>query len=1289
MVWQFLCPHLYNGEDYPAPDHYRGIVEEVQEASYTGQLANGGTNHFTEIGRTHPEPVQPNTAQQFPQQTQMYQLQREGTLAGAEDPGYMSQERVMTYLQSQGMLSARAAGSTQRDAYQRYGTPDAAGTYPLMPPGLSEAEQAAMFRAMMGMSQQQLGRQQPTSANTFNSQDPGIWLGDAGVNGGGQQHYASSEAGRHRSPGVQSRDYDQNVPTTAPPAFSHLDLRRLSQDYQLYGNYRQDNDSEGQTPSTAPAYNLANEFSMAMQQQQQRQQQAMGNQFSNYRSPLLLPTAISPGPSPLLAPRQIGQVHTTDMGYELFEMQRAQAQAFAQAQLQAQIQYQQGQSAQYEANLGNNLAVEAMARMHHHHRNSSGASSYAGSVHSGLEGLEDQFLSATGLGKFGEITAEDYATSDFGGREASGLLDVEQFVDMDGGAGHSRSIASTGSDKASGGIDTLSIAPPTDNEPVFGVWTTTQNSQSPVQDEPLWQTQVDAEMNASPVSASGRSFGEGTMYADPLPLTSARGNSDFGNMHSQPHQQTHASQQIIPALDASGGVSEFGKRMNSMSSTRTPSTSSSLSITNHTIARTVSPLSGPSNGPLRTSPSRSGTLDSADGFPMPPFPPQGTSSPGTGGSRSNSPVHPIHQPRRVKTLSGPQVKPHSPPLLIIPDTSSPSPSINPVPLYPNRTNANPAESGKRQNSLSGFIHQPGQMTLGIPTGGNAGGPTAGGSFLSPIGPGGPSINIVPSTPTSGLREARGIWEKLAIQAQHDQRARTQQQGENNSGTSNATIPAPQGSVRRASHAGIYVPLTIDEGVAMGNGVKNATLPSQAQGTGPEDFRAPTLVTPPFRQRTRSEGAIHAMISDFGLSNTRQQSLEHRQSDESIDPRMLMGASGMSSRSSTPGFAVDAAGGPGVVYMGPNGLPVFVPTQGVIPGPEVFGANFILTNDGRRLSFDSRLERASVLLGSDASNPDLMWDQVPRNIKQEDFDNLLTSMVANGDERVRLGVGMPRQHSRQVKSEDWGRPAHMVDPQSQQLLIPEPQSTSRRGSLTSNGSGSRGNSPSRPRASSPYSRPPINDTVPYPKQSEHVSPAKSNLSLQDSGSEASGTSARRGRGMRTSDSGRGGANKIPRAKVTTPATEMASRGRRTSDGLFECPVPGCDSTFTRQFNLKGHIRSHNEERPYKCTFEGCDKSFARQHDCKRHMQLHIGIKPFICENCHRTFARLDALSRHHKTDSGAECAMRHPLPTNPDGTLMSESKYRAEMERRKKALQAQSPALTTVSEGSRAQVKMEE
>ena len=49
--------------------------------------------------------------------------------------------------------------------------------------------------------------------------------------------------------------------------------------------------------------------------------------------------------------------------------------------------------------------------------------------------------------------------------------------------------------------------------------------------------------------------------------------------------------------------------------------------------------------------------------------------------------------------------------------------------------------------------------------------------------------------------------------------------------------------------------------------------------------------------------------------------------------------------------------------------------------------------------------------------------------------------------------------------------------------------------------------------------------------------------------------------------------------------------------------------------------------------GCDKSFARSHDCKRHQNLHLNIKPHTCEQCGKTFARLDALNRHHKSDTG--------------------------------------------------------
>ncbi|ODN94311.1 hypothetical protein L198_05167 [Cryptococcus wingfieldii CBS 7118] len=139
------------------------------------------------------------------------------------------------------------------------------------------------------------------------------------------------------------------------------------------------------------------------------------------------------------------------------------------------------------------------------------------------------------------------------------------------------------------------------------------------------------------------------------------------------------------------------------------------------------------------------------------------------------------------------------------------------------------------------------------------------------------------------------------------------------------------------------------------------------------------------------------------------------------------------------------------------------------------------------------------------------------------------------------------------------------------------------------------------------------------------------------------------------------NHPKKMKVTSAATKVASETRRTQDGLFMCPVPGCGSTFTRHFNLKGHLRSHNDERPYKCLYEGCPKAtigFARQHDCKRHMLLHEGLRLFECDACGKKFARLDALTRHHKSEQGQECAISHPLPCNPDGSAMSESQYKS-------------------------------
>ncbi|KAL4402763.1 RNA polymerase II regulator [Malassezia pachydermatis] len=111
-------------------------------------------------------------------------------------------------------------------------------------------------------------------------------------------------------------------------------------------------------------------------------------------------------------------------------------------------------------------------------------------------------------------------------------------------------------------------------------------------------------------------------------------------------------------------------------------------------------------------------------------------------------------------------------------------------------------------------------------------------------------------------------------------------------------------------------------------------------------------------------------------------------------------------------------------------------------------------------------------------------------------------------------------------------------------------------------------------------------------------------------------------------------------VTTSAAQAASASRRKAEALFTCPFPDCGSTFTRQYNLRGHMRSHMDERPFKCDWPGCGRSFARTHDCKRHHNLHLNIKPYQCEGCGKTFARLDALNRHHKSEAstcGAKAA----------------------------------------------------
>ncbi|KAJ3366502.1 hypothetical protein GGF32_005504 [Allomyces javanicus] len=126
------------------------------------------------------------------------------------------------------------------------------------------------------------------------------------------------------------------------------------------------------------------------------------------------------------------------------------------------------------------------------------------------------------------------------------------------------------------------------------------------------------------------------------------------------------------------------------------------------------------------------------------------------------------------------------------------------------------------------------------------------------------------------------------------------------------------------------------------------------------------------------------------------------------------------------------------------------------------------------------------------------------------------------------------------------------------------------------------------------------------------------------------------GVRSTPETRRKARKDPSSSSSSAAESAGDASPATTAAddwpkVFQCPV--CDKTFTRAFNLKSHVMTHSNDRPFACRY--CDRTFARKHDCERHQRLHTGDRPYRCGACGIGFPRHDALARHLRSEP--ECA----------------------------------------------------
>ncbi|EFX00727.1 c2h2 transcription factor [Grosmannia clavigera kw1407] len=118
---------------------------------------------------------------------------------------------------------------------------------------------------------------------------------------------------------------------------------------------------------------------------------------------------------------------------------------------------------------------------------------------------------------------------------------------------------------------------------------------------------------------------------------------------------------------------------------------------------------------------------------------------------------------------------------------------------------------------------------------------------------------------------------------------------------------------------------------------------------------------------------------------------------------------------------------------------------------------------------------------------------------------------------------------------------------------------------------------------------------------------------------------------------GQTDQTDRAPSTTPVTTAVSTAsRRFPSDLktIKCTWPDCTKTFNRPARLTAHLRSHNNDRPFRCA--DCAKTYMEEKHLRQHIKgSHSQERRYVCEACSRAFLTATRLRRHAAVHEGQD------------------------------------------------------